>query len=606
MYIVGTSGHIDHGKTSLIRALTGIDCDRLPEEKAREMTIDIGFAQIDYPRFGTVSIIDVPGHERFIRNMVVGAWGIDLALLVIAVDDGWMPQTEDHFRVLQLLGVERIIAVLNKTDLADEEMIEMVSLEVRERLAGTPYEGCDLIRVSSRTGEGIEDLREAIVVNLRRLARASDAQKPYLFVDRVFVSKGYGTVITGTLKNGRFHEDDQVFLLPLNREVRIKKIESHHQEAPEGTPSQRTALNLAGISAEEVGRGYIVARDNFFTPSGDLIVRVQLLEKKGEIKNNLGIELLVGTYGLKARLILLSGERPEDFIFTARLRLDEPWWFYPGEPFIITHPGGYRIIGGGKVLMAGYDPARKKIIRAHLARFGNFDLREIMVFNLNCRGYLREEDLFRMFPDPLRTLQKTAALLLEEGTAVRSGEYLLSTEFHGELRERMAKVIGAGVGLNLREIADASGADQEIARILMPGVLAGGKILEKDGRYFAGDSITEETLSGPKKKALKTLLEKEGEGMEMSAVKEDSLKNDLRDLVRLGFLISLDGNILYHREIYEDMKQRVMALFGERDRISVPEAKEATTLSRKYIIPLLNRMETEGLIKRIGDFRMKA
>jgi selenocysteine-specific elongation factor len=149
MYIVGTSGHIDHGKTSLIRALTGIDCDRLPEEKEREMTIDIGFASIEYPKFGTVSIIDVPGHERFIRNMVAGAWGVDLALLVIALDDGWMLQTEDHFRVLQLLGIERLIVVINKIDLGDEEMLEMVKEEVRERLADTPYSEADIAAVSA-------------------------------------------------------------------------------------------------------------------------------------------------------------------------------------------------------------------------------------------------------------------------------------------------------------------------------------------------------------------------------------------------------------------------------------------------------------------------
>ncbi|MBP9043948.1 MAG: GTP-binding protein, partial [Spirochaetes bacterium] len=162
MYIVGTSGHIDHGKTSLIRALTGIDCDRLPEEKEREMTIDIGFASLEYPKFGTVSIIDVPGHERFIRNMVAGAWGIDIALLVIALDDGWMLQTEDHFRVLQLLGVERIIVVINKCDLGDDEMIEIIKEEVKERLSNTNYSDSDIIAVSAKTGLGIKELKELI------------------------------------------------------------------------------------------------------------------------------------------------------------------------------------------------------------------------------------------------------------------------------------------------------------------------------------------------------------------------------------------------------------------------------------------------------------
>lgn len=254
MYIVGTSGHIDHGKTSLIRALTGIDCDRLPEEKEREMTIDIGFASIDYPRFGTVSIIDVPGHERFIRNMVAGAWGVDIALLVIALDDGWMLQTEDHFRVLQLLGIERIIVVINKIDLGDEEMIEMAKNEIRERLEHTKYCEADIVPVSSKSGVGIEILKEAIITNLRKLSKAPDSDKPYLFIDRVFSPRGVGAVITGTLKNGVFKDNDSVTVLPLKREVKIKKIESHYRELQEGIPSQRTALNLSNITQDDRSR----------------------------------------------------------------------------------------------------------------------------------------------------------------------------------------------------------------------------------------------------------------------------------------------------------------------------------------------------------------
>lgn len=327
MYIVGTSGHIDHGKTSLIVALTGTDCDRLPEEKERAMTIDIGFASMDYPRFGTVSIIDVPGHERFIRNMVAGAWGIDLALLVVAVDDGWMPQTEDHFRVLDLLGVERIIAVLNKIDLADEEMISFVEEEVREKIDATRFAGADLVKVSSKTLSGIEELKEVIVANLRQLSRISDARKPYLFIDRVFGSKGHGTVITGTLKNGQFHEEDTVTILPIHEEARIKRIESHYHVQHEGTPSQRTALNLASISMSKLKRGYLVCRENFFTESDDLIVRVQLLDEKRQIRNNQGIEILIGTTAVKGKIILMSDG--EGTVFPARIRLEKNGFHIP-------------------------------------------------------------------------------------------------------------------------------------------------------------------------------------------------------------------------------------------------------------------------------------
>ncbi|MDY6970491.1 MAG: selenocysteine-specific translation elongation factor, partial [Spirochaetota bacterium] len=279
MYIVGTSGHIDHGKTSLIKAMTGVDCDRLPEEKAREMTIDIGFSQIEYPKLGTVSIIDVPGHERFIRNMVVGASGIDLAILVIAVDDGWMPQTEDHYRVIELLGVERIIVALNKIDLVDQEMIEYVIEEVKERLEDTRFHDVDIVQVSSKTGKGIEELKEILKKNLLQLAKVFDADKPFLFIDRVFASKGYGSILTGTLKNGRFQQDDLVTLLPSKKEARIKRIESHNQELTQGNPAQRIALNLSGVSTDNLERGYIIIKNNFFVESNDFIAGIRLLDK---------------------------------------------------------------------------------------------------------------------------------------------------------------------------------------------------------------------------------------------------------------------------------------------------------------------------------------
>ncbi|TFH39511.1 MAG: selenocysteine-specific translation elongation factor, partial [Chrysiogenales bacterium] len=302
MYVIGTSGHIDHGKTTLIQSLTGIDCDRLPEEKEREMTIDIGFAHLDLPGFGTVSFSDVPGHERFIRNMVAGAWGVDLGLLVVAADDGWMPQTEDHFSVLQLLGIERIIAAIAKTDLVDTARTGEVERQVRERLDGTPYEGADIVMVSARTGDGVDVLKGAIESNLKQLSGARDTGKPYMYIDRVFASKGYGTVVTGTLRNGTLHENDTVFIHPGAREARIKRIESHYNAAAEGAPSRRTALNLSGVPSESIMRGHILYRKDFFTPSRDILARVRMLDPAKEPGNNRGVEVLIGTASVRGRL----------------------------------------------------------------------------------------------------------------------------------------------------------------------------------------------------------------------------------------------------------------------------------------------------------------
>ncbi len=607
MYIVGTSGHIDHGKTSLIRALTGIDCDRLPEEKAREMTIDIGFASIDYPKFGTVSIIDVPGHERFIRNMVVGAWGVDLAILVIAVDDGWMPQTEDHFRVLMLLGVERIVVALNKIDAADEEMISFVSAEVEERMADTRYAGCDIVRVSAKTGDGVAELKEVLLANLRKLARAADARKPYLFVDRVFASKGYGTIVTGTLKNGRFNEDDPVLLLPLMREVRVKKIESHHSALEEGVPSQRTALNISGVAVEEIGRGDIVAGKNFFTRSADVVVRVRLLEKKAELKNNTGMEMLVGTTALKGKLILLDDEDRGEEERVLRIKFDVPWFFYPGQRFIITHPGGFRIIGGGEVLLPDYLSAGgRRNVRRHLPVFSKYVRDEFVLFIVAVRRAVAWSWIVTIFPESERAVERVIESLIERGAVVRAGDFLLEGSFHAEALARVAETIAGSIGPNLREIADKTGLDLDICRVVLPAVIKEHRIVEKDGRFFGGDSITVDALPDEKKAVLDTLRGRGLEGAELDKSADEAEKRNLGDLIRLGFAVSLDGNIVLHREVYDELRQKVMALFDDKDRISIAEAKDATSFSRKYIIPLLNRIEGDGLIKRIGDFRMKA
>jgi selenocysteine-specific elongation factor len=605
VYIVGTSGHIDHGKTSLIKALTGIDCDRLPEEKEREMTIDIGFSKIDYPKFGTVSIIDVPGHERFIRNMVVGAWGIDLALLVIAVDDSWMPQTEDHFRVIELLGIPGMIVVLTKIDIADQEMIEIAELEAKERLQSTRFENADFVRVSSRTGEGIDELKKIILENLKKLAKTRDAVKPYLFVDRVFESRGHGTVITGTLKNGTFSENDEVMILPGSRVARIKKIESHYHALNESSTSQRTALNLSGIAINEIKRGHIIVKNNFFSESGDIIAGISLLDKDRKIKNNLGIEVLIGTSSIKGKLIFL-GEFDQGNVFPARIKFDDKWFFYPDEPFIITNPGGYRIIGGGRVLLHDFHAIKnKRSLKESIGVLENYTIKEIIGFTVKTKLAVGADAVRSLFPYSNKIIDKSVAALLDENSVIRAGDYIVDKEFYENSKKNISVIIKENVGLNIKEISDIARVDPGICRIILLEEQNENKIFEKDGRYFSVDSVTAETLSADKKKILSQLLEKKTEGIELDKIRDDNLKKNIKEMLRLGFVVSLDGNIIYHTEIYEELKKRIMDLFNKLERITISDVREVTGLSRKYLIPILNRIEDDGLIKRYGDFRIK-
>lgn len=606
MYIVGTSGHIDHGKTSLIRALTGIDCDRLPEEKEREMTIDIGFASMDYPRFGTVSIIDVPGHERFIRNMVAGAWGIDLALLVIALDDGWMLQTEDHFRVLELLGIERIIVVINKIDLGDEEMLEIVREEVRERLEHTRYSEADIAAVSARTGSGIEALRETIVANLRKLSRAADSDKPYLFIDRVFSPRGVGAVITGTLKNGIFADNETVTVLPLKREVKIKKIESHYRELEEGIPSQRTALNLSNVTMDELKRGDIICKKNFFTETDDIIAGINLMPDHKKIRNNTFVEVLAGTDSVKAKLIMFSEDESSEDRLLVRLRFDEKTNFYPGESFILTAPGGYRIIGGGTVVIPDYAPGlHKKNVKKNYGKLKPDNAEKIISYNIAVNGWKKKNDIFSFLPDSKRSIERMLTELENNKTILPAGDFLFWPEYYFDSKSAIKKTLKDVLGPNMKEISDKSGVDFEICSLLMKDVSKEETLIEKDGRFFTRDSVTADTLPESKKRILDTARNNRGEGIELDRVKDDIQKKEIGDLIKLDFLVSLDGNIIYHKQIYEEMKKRILDLFESKDKITVPEAKDAVALSRKYIIPLLNRIESEGLMKRLGDFRIK-
>lgn len=608
MYIVGTSGHIDHGKTSLIRALTGIDCDRLPEEKKREMTIDIGFAYIDYPGLGTISIIDVPGHERFIRNMVAGAWGIDLALLVIAVDDGWMPQTEDHFRVLELLGIERIIVVLNKIDIADDEIIEIVTDEVRERLKNTAYRDSDIAKVSSKTGQGIEELRKTIKANIGRLSAAADAGKPYLFIDRVFAAKGHGTVITGTLKNGRFSEDELVTVLPGNNEARIKKIESHNVSLTKGNLSQRTALNLSGTSLNELRRGHIIVSKNFFTESGDIFAVIQLLDKRKDVRNNLGIEVLIGTSSQKAKIILIDDSKentPENHI-PVRIKFDNPWFFFPGEPFIITNPGGYRIIGGGKVILPSFNkPGIKLKLKENFNILKRFNFDEIIEFILKINPGIKKEDLISQLPYNTRTMDKVLSAKIGK-EFVQIDDFIMDKKFYDNVRSIITDIINDNIGLNIKEISDLSNTGMEVCGLILNDITADSIAVEKDGRYFSGRSITTDTLSNDMRKALSLVGDHGKDGIEIDKIKDEKIRKNIKELIKLGFLISLDGNIIYHNEVYDKLKKDVMKLFDKHDKITIAEVREITELSRKYLIPLLNRIESDGLLKRIGDFRIKA
>jgi len=353
--IVGTAGHIDHGKTSLVKALTGTDTDRLPEEKQRGITIDLGFAELTIGEihFG---FVDVPGHERFIKNMLAGASGIDLVLLVVAADEGIMPQTREHFDICRLLQIKNGLVAITKKDMVDDEMHELVRTEVIEFVDGTFLDGSPIISVSSRTGDGIEELRNALTAAAAKVAVRPDIQIARLPIDRSFAVKGFGSVVTGTLVSGSIAEADELELLPVGRKLRVRGVQSHGQKVSEAHSGRRTAVNLAGIDHHEIERGMSLAEPNVLELFQIFDAEVEMLPDAKPLKTRQRVRVHIGTTEVLARVavigddVVAAGEK--GFV---QFRLESPVAAVIAERFVLRSYSPQMTIGGGSVLFPNAD-----------------------------------------------------------------------------------------------------------------------------------------------------------------------------------------------------------------------------------------------------------
>ena len=360
MHVIGTAGHVDHGKSKLVEALTGIDPDRLAEEQERGLTIELGFAWLTLPSGREVSIVDVPGHVRFVRHMLAGAGAIDLALFVVAADEGVMPQTREHLDILDLLAVEHAVVALTKCDLVDEEWAELVAEDVRELLAPTSLAGAPLVRVSAVSGEGLDGLRQALDAALERVAEPRDVGRPRLGIDRVFTMTGFGTVVTGTLLDGRLRTGDSVEAVPGGPTARIRGLQTHRAEREEAAPGTRVAVNLAGVATDELRRGQVLAPPGRLTPATALDARVRVLGHRA-LRHNLRVAVHAGAAEVQGRVRVLGvdvgesgggapggGEIPAGGEGWCQLVLREPLAALPGDLFVLRVSD--ETVAGGRVV----------------------------------------------------------------------------------------------------------------------------------------------------------------------------------------------------------------------------------------------------------------
>ncbi len=626
--IVGTAGHIDHGKSALVQALTGTDPDRWEEEKRRGITLDLGFAhlELDDLRLG---FVDVPGHERFVRNMLAGVGGIDLVLLVIAADESIKPQTREHFDICRLLGIPRGLTVLTKPDLVAPDGLELVRLEVEEFLKGSFLEGAPIVAVSSKTGRGLDRLRE----ELRRAAAAVPAKDASHYfrlpIDRAFVMKGFGTVVTGTLVSGSIGREEEVEVFPGGRRLRVRGLQVHNQPAERATAGQRTALNLAGVEAGELERGMVLAAPGLFAATERVDVELALLPSARALKDGARVHFHQGTAEIIAEVHLLDrgALAPGQQAF-AQLRLAHPALLLPGDRFILRQFSPVVTIGGGRVLDP--QPPRHKrndpAALAGLATLAEGDQEKILATLVERapRGAVEESEMVARTGWRAAELRAAAEALAAAGTLRRVRESPLLLTSVARLRELAERTLARLDAFHHKEPLLEGMQKEELREkvfgrapeALFEAVL--GELVQTGQVAVAGETLKRAgraiSLSREEAEA-KALIERAfaDAGLTVPSVKEvlarvgvapKRAQKILLILLREKALVKVTEDLLFHRAALEGLAERLRGYKRDKgERLSVAAFKDLTGVTRKYAIPLLEYLDRQRLTRRVGDER---
>jgi len=625
--IVGTAGHIDHGKTALVKALTGIDADRLQEEKRRGITIDLGFAHMDLPAPNgdtlRVGFVDVPGHERFVRNMLAGMGGIDLVLLVIAADEAIKPQTREHFDILQLLGVNCGITVLTKSDAVDVDTLEVVRLEVEEFLRGTFLENpkAPVLAVSSLTGAGLDELKHAIIAMAAKTQPRDSSAIARLPVDRVFTMKGFGTVVTGTLVAGTIRREDELEALPGGRRVRVRGIQVHGQTAETAVAGQRTALNLTGASTEDLSRGMTLLPLGMLEPTRQTDVALRLLESAPRpLKNRARVHFHSYTMEAVAEITWYGAKQilPGEQAF-ARLKFPETAFLLPGDRFIIRQFSPVLTIGGGVVLDAATAPrAQRQTDFLNILSDGATQAALIARIARRSNEGISMARLVAETGSTKSAIESQLAEALKAGKVFRTGELLLDSTAVEALKLHILKTVAefhkknplVG-GISKEELRTQADASQEVFEILTVMLVRERKI-ESVGDLvrLPGHGVVMKDEEAESKKIIENTFTTAG--LKVPALHEviAELKIDkvraqklVTLLLRDKVLVKVSDELVFHGAVLAALRQRISAYKAKSPLIDVAHFKDLTGVSRKYAIPLLEYLDRERVTRRKGDVR---
>jgi selenocysteine-specific elongation factor len=627
--IMGTAGHIDHGKTQLIKTLTGIDTDRLKEEKERGITIDLGFAHLTCDDGAEVGIIDVPGHERFVRNMLAGVGGIDLVMLVIAADEGVMPQTREHLAICQLLRIKDGLVALTKSDLVDEDWLELVSEDTREFLKGTFLEGRPIVPVSAKTGQGVDELRRVLQTLVGRVPPKQLDGKFRLPIDRVFSMRGFGTVVTGTLFSGTIRVEDRVEIYPKGIEAKVRGLQVHNESVAEAVAGQRTAINLQGIDKVELERGDVLGRPGEFLPTFMLDAVLQHLpDAPRPLRHRARLRLHLGTSEIMGRAILLDRDElaagEEAYV---QFRLEAPAIVLPRDRFVIRSYSPVQTIGGGVLL--DVQPAKHRRGEAGLS--SHFQLlatgahEEVFAHHLKQathQGLRLSEFLPRTELSEARLRQIAAAL--QRAGRVRAVNVEIGWYLHTDIFDALSRKLRSDLetfhrqnplkpNISIEELrAKVRGLGERVCLLALEQLRHQGDVVVERERVRLA---THQVALDDTRERLLNELEAEflAAGFQPPRVEEvfDKLKMGkghdkelLQVLVDQGRAVRLKDNVVFHRSTLEKVASLLIQYLRNHREITPIDFKDLLGVSRKYAIPLLEYFDSQKITIRIGDKRV--
>ena len=619
MYVIGTAGHVDHGKSTLVKALTGIDPDRLPEEKEREMTVDLGFAWLTLPSGREISIVDVPGHERFIKNMLAGVGAIDLALLIVAADESVMPQTREHLAILDILQIRRGLIAITKTDLVDEELVELVKAEVEDAVAGTSMAGSPMIGVSAYTGSGLDELKAVIDQTLDQTEVRRDLGRPRLPIDRCFSISGFGTVVTGTLIDGTLTVGQEVELAASGRRCRIRGLQSHKSMVDSTDPGVRLAVNLSGVPRQDIARGEIVTVPGWLKPTRRLDARLRMVKNAPHgIRHNQGVTFHLFTSETTARVRLLDADRlAPDAEGWVQILLDEPIPVVKGDFFVIR--SAEDTLGGGQVV----EPSPRRRHR----RFNPTVIEQLMMLDQGTGEDLLLSVADQWGPCNLTSLSQRSNLPSEEvleriAKLERAGDVVVLGDLPSESDAAVYSAQGWNVlasklssslqsyhnqytlrrGAPSQEIRSRLSLSQPVYLKVLSRLSAEGAVVEENqslrlpGHQVALTPQMEQTAAN-----YLATLEKQPFSPPTDHPPEPEL---LAAMVDMGQVVKVNESVVFAAAAYHQLVDRIKAHLQEKGSITVAEGRTMFDTSRKYILPLLEYLDQQRITRRVGDERV--